>query len=153
MRTFTTYPISICFCGDLVCNCLRHLFLQLGCDFTNRAVCQWNWHKVKNNHIFKMFCQKVESSISELFWRILASFSKNKDQLFLRSIVSRSAFLKQLMAFPSRHMTSFQRLQDVYTTSPTSYKRLVDVETNRMSKGIAVKNFRKTLHLRCLTGF
>ena len=30
---------------------------------------------------------------------------------------------------PSRHMTSFQRLQDVNTTSPTSYRRLIDVET------------------------
>ena len=30
---------------------------------------------------------------------------------------------------PSQHMKSFQRLQDVYTTSPTSYRRLRDVET------------------------
>ena len=31
--------------------------------------------------------------------------------------------------FPSRHTTSFQRLSDAYTTSPTSYRRLIDVET------------------------
>ena len=30
---------------------------------------------------------------------------------------------------PSRHTTSFQRLWDVYTTSPTLYRRLLDVET------------------------
>ena len=30
---------------------------------------------------------------------------------------------------PSRHTTLFQRLKDVYTTSPTSYRRLIDVET------------------------
>ena len=30
---------------------------------------------------------------------------------------------------PSRHTTSFQHPQDVYTTPPTSYRRLLDVET------------------------
>ena len=30
---------------------------------------------------------------------------------------------------PSRHTTSFQRLCDVYTTSLTSYRRRIDVET------------------------
>ena len=30
---------------------------------------------------------------------------------------------------PSRHMTSFQRLYEVYTTSVTLYRRLLDVET------------------------
>ena len=30
---------------------------------------------------------------------------------------------------PSRHTTSFQRLYDVYTTSATSYRRRIDVET------------------------
>ena len=29
---------------------------------------------------------------------------------------------------PSRHTTSFQRLYDVYTTSPMSYRCLIDVE-------------------------
>ena len=30
---------------------------------------------------------------------------------------------------PSRHTTSFQRLQDVSKTSATAYRRLIDVET------------------------
>ena len=30
---------------------------------------------------------------------------------------------------PSRHKTSFQRLFEVHTTSPASYRRLIDVET------------------------
>ena len=30
---------------------------------------------------------------------------------------------------PSRHTTSFQRLYDVYTTSATSYRRRINVET------------------------
>ena len=32
------------------------------------------------------------------------------------------------MSYPSKHTTSFQRLQDVYTMSPTSYTRVIDVE-------------------------
>ena len=33
------------------------------------------------------------------------------------------------LAYPSRHTTSFQLLHDVYTTSLTSYRRRIDVET------------------------
>ena len=33
------------------------------------------------------------------------------------------------LTFPSRHTTQFQRLQDVYTTSATQYKRFIAVET------------------------
>ena len=35
----------------------------------------------------------------------------------------------ELMENPSRHKTSFQRLSEVYKMSPTSYRRLIDVET------------------------
>ena len=33
------------------------------------------------------------------------------------------------LKYPSRHTKSFQRLYDVYTTSATSYRRRIDVET------------------------
>ena len=38
-------------------------------------------------------------------------------------------FVDDVSDFPSRHTTSFQRLYDVYTTSATSYRRRINVET------------------------
>ena len=37
---------------------------------------------------------------------------------------------------PSRYIMSFQRLEDVYTTSLTSYRRLIDVEATPCVYGV-----------------
>ena len=58
--------------------------------------------------------------------------------------VSCISTLARNLTFPSRHTTSFHRLQDVYTTSETSYTHLVDVETTscvyRVSASLNLKS-------------
>ena len=58
-------------------------------------------------------------------------FRNNPTQGQFYRHVSKSAKLLLLRTplNPSRHTKSFQRLYDVYTPSPTSYRRYIDVET------------------------
>ena len=44
-------------------------------------------------------------------------------------VKARLVIQQDQLYFPSRHTTSFQRLYDLYTTSLTSYRRRIDVET------------------------
>ena len=59
--------------------------------------------------------------------------SKNQLSGLLRNTGQKSVnfckFCKYKIYHPSRHTMLFQRLYDVYTTSVTSYRRRIDVET------------------------
>ena len=48
---------------------------------------------------------------------------------FTIEILERTKSPNACFFLPSRHTTSFQRPQCVYTTSATSYRHLIDVET------------------------
>ena len=62
-------------------------------------------------------------AFEENFLRITVAVS------FQKIRVQKREFSYTFFQSPSRHTTSFQRLQDVYTTSAMSYRRLIDVET------------------------
>ena len=69
-----------------------------------------------------LFLETPQTYAGEILLVAVSYISRNRN---FRALFHCSS----IVFIPSRHTTPFQRLKDVYTTSATSCRRLIDVET------------------------
>ena len=84
--------------------------------------------KTKNQHPRDTLCVNFQTKRTALTF-LAQIFPKRALGLKIEKTNVRIRINILKILCPSRHTTSFQCLEDVYTTSTTSYRRFIDVET------------------------